>query len=381
MPDHGAVSAVNRDEDLRHLSEALGLAARIPVRPWPNPPVGAVVVRAGETVGRGAHHGAGSAHAERVALGEAGEAARGATLYCTLEPCNHHGRTPPCTEAILAAGVSRVVYGVDDPNPQATGGAERLRQAGLEVTGGVHAAACLDLIWPFVCTDQFARPYVELKTATSLDGRFGGAHDPQGQPTYLTGPAARRDVHVRRRWVDLVLVGSGTARHDRPRLDVRLADQLDDGPAAAPLAGVMAQAGAADAPLSCDRWLVFHAAGRSGALAAGAEGVPCTIGPDGHLDVHDLLGACQARGLHTVMVEGGPRVAASFLAAGVVDRWVQYLAPRVVGDGPSWPAWNQPATAGLHLTAATPVGDDLRVIWDRRDHHGERRRLAPGEVG
>ncbi|MEZ4388478.1 MAG: bifunctional diaminohydroxyphosphoribosylaminopyrimidine deaminase/5-amino-6-(5-phosphoribosylamino)uracil reductase RibD [Candidatus Krumholzibacteriia bacterium] len=367
-------------DDLRHVAEARDLAVAIPVRPWPNPPVGAVVVRDGVVVGRGAHHGAGTAHAERVALDAAGSAARGATLYCTLEPCHHHGRTPPCSGAIVDAGIARVVFGVRDPNPLAGGGADHLRGVGVEVLGGVLAAECLDLIWPFVCTDQFARPYVELKTATSLDGRFGRATDPPGQPGYLTGAAARRDVHARRRWVDLVLVGSGTARRDRPRLDARLADSPLDGPTAPPLAGVVARDGAAAAALDRDRWLVFHAAGRSGALAAGAEGVACAGGPDGQLDLHDLLSAGTARGVHALMVEGGPRLAASFLAAGLVDRWVQYVAPTVVGDGPAWPAWTAASPVDFTLSSVARLGRDLRLVWDRREVAAELRRLGTPEV-
>lgn len=379
MIDHDATEARACDDDLRSMSEARDLAVRIAERPWPNPPVGALVVRDGQVVGRGAHQGAGTAHAERLALDAAGDAARGATLYCTLEPCNHHGRTPPCTEAILAAGVSRVVFGVADPNPLATGGADRLRAAGVQVDGGVLASACLDLIWPFVCTDQFARPYVELKTATTLDGRFGRARDPQGVPTYLTGEPARRDVHVRRRWVDLVLVGSGTARHDHPRLDVRLADQPGDGPAAAPEAGVVARDHVADIRLARDRWLAFGAAGQVGGLPAGAEAIACGVDAHGYLRVADVLAACVDRGIHAVMLEGGPHLAASFLAAGVVDRWVQYLAPLVVGDGPTWPVGAPTVHGRFSLTSTARLGDDLRLVWDRRDFAAELRRLGGQE--
>jgi len=377
MIGNSVTEARTRHDDLRFLSEARDLAVRIDRRPWPNPPVGAVVVRDGEVVGRGAHQGAGTAHAERVALDQAGAAARGATLYCTLEPCDHHGRTSPCTDAILAAGIARVVHGVADPNPQAAGGAARLRQAGVRVDGGVDAWACLDLIWPFVCTDQFARPYVELKTATTLDGRFGRTRDPLGQPTYLTGEPARRDVHARRRWVDLVLVGGGTARHDHPRLDVRLADRPDDGPAEPPAAGVVARDHDADVRLVRDRWLAFGgpAAGDT-ELPPGAEAITCAADALGRPDVADVLAACAARGIHTVMLEGGPRLAASFLDAGLVDRWVQYLAPLAVGAGPTWPAGAVVGDRRFHLSRCDRLGDDLRVIWDRRDFAAEVRRLG-----
>lgn len=359
------------------MAEVLDLAVRIPGRPWPNPPVGAVVVRDGRVIGRGAHHGAGTLHAERIALAEAGEGAWGATVYCTLEPCNHHGRTGPCSEALIEAGVGRVVYGVSDPNPEARGGARRLREAGIEVAGGIMAGPCLELIWPFVCTDQFARPYVELKTATSLDGRFAGPDDPQGKPGYLTGEPARRDVHRRRRWVDLVLVGQGTARHDHPRLDVRLADRPEDGPAVLPLAGVAASNGGADAPLNRNRWLVFHADRGTGSLPADAEGVPVSTDAHGRLDPADLLQACAARGIRSVMVEGGPSLAASFLAAGLIDRWVQYVAPVQVGAGPSWPAWAPDAGVAFSLTSLDQLGHDVRMIWDRRDFATTLQQLQP----
>jgi diaminohydroxyphosphoribosylaminopyrimidine deaminase/5-amino-6-(5-phosphoribosylamino)uracil reductase len=365
--------------DHQHLREALGLAARIPRRPWPNPPVGCVVVREGEVVGRGAHLGAGEPHAERVALAEAGARARGATLYCTLEPCVHHGRTPPCTEAILAAGVRRVVAGVADRLPPAAGGADRLRREGLEVLVGVEAEACLEMIWPFVCSDGFARPYVELKTALSLDGRFGAAADPAGHPTYLTGDIARRDVHRRRRWVDLVLVGHGTARHDRPRLDARLAAHPDDGPREEPWAGCVVASAAADTPLARARWLVFHPEGKKADLAPGAEGVSCPTTAAGLVDPAAVLAACRDRGLHAVMVEGGPRLAAAFLAAGLVDRWVQYHAPRVLGAGPRWPEVFA-AAPDFTLTGCARLGGDLRAVWDRRDFHAALRgAVDPGE--
>jgi diaminohydroxyphosphoribosylaminopyrimidine deaminase/5-amino-6-(5-phosphoribosylamino)uracil reductase len=352
--------------DERHLREALRLAARIPRRPWPNPPVGCVVVRDGEVVGRGAHHGAGEAHAERRALAAAAGQTAGATLYCTLEPCNHHGRTPPCTEAIIEAGIGRVVVGVADRLPPAAGGAARLRAAGIEVTVGGLAADCLDLIWPFVCTEGFRRPYVELKTALSLDGRFGRAADPVGRPGYLTGEAARRDVHRRRRWVDLVLVGHGTARHDRPRLDARLASDPDDGPRTEPQAGCVVASVAADTRLERERWLVFHPEGKNASLVPGATGIACAATAGGLVDPRAIVAACQARGLHAIMVEGGPRLAAAFLAAGLVDRWVQYQAPLIVGDGPTWPPAIS-APQAFTLTRCERLGGDLRAVWDRRD--------------
>jgi len=365
-------------QDAARLREALDLAGRVGVRPWPNPPVGAVVVAGDTVVGRGAHQGAGTAHAERVALAEAGERARGATLYCTLEPCHHHGRTPPCTGAIAAAGIARVVVGVRDLNPVAAGGLAALREAGIavEVASGDLARACLDLVWPFVATDAFARPYVELKTATSLDGRFAGPDDPAGRPVYVTGEAARARVHARRRWSDLVLVGAGTARQDRPRLDTRLAAPGAPLPQAAPLAGVVAGAGEVPA-LPRDRWLLFHGGRLPADLPAGAEPVACPAAAGG-VDPAGLLAACAARGLHTVLLECGPTLAAAFLATGLVDRWCAWTAPSVLGGGATWPAEFPAPDQRFHLTASECVGDDLCAVWDRRDFADILRRASSG---
>lgn len=361
------------DQDARFLQDALDLAARIPRRPWPNPPVGAVVVHEGEVVGRGAHQGAGEAHAERIALAEAGPRARGATLYCTLEPCRHHGRTPPCTEAVLAAGIARVVIGIRDLNPPAGGGADQLHRAGLDVSVGVLGERCLELVWPFVASEAFARPYVELKTATSLDGRFGGVADPAGRPTYLTGEEARRQVHERRRWHDLVLVGAGTARHDRPRLDTRLVTAGAACPQAEPLAGCVTDGNWEAEPARLDRaqWLCFHPQDRPpdpSHLPAGAEPIACPAAAGG-VDPAGLLTVCQERGLQAIYLEGGPHLAAAFLSAGLVDRWVQYTSPLVLGGGATWPAaFAQDAASGAFtLTRCGRVGDDLCAVWDRRD--------------
>ncbi|MBK7702971.1 MAG: bifunctional diaminohydroxyphosphoribosylaminopyrimidine deaminase/5-amino-6-(5-phosphoribosylamino)uracil reductase RibD [bacterium] len=181
------IMAHNRS-DTEFMAEAHRVAQRLPRRPWPNPPVGAVVVRDGEIVGRGAHHGPGADHAEIVALRESGDAARGATLYVTLEPCNHQGRTPPCAPRVAGSGVVRVVVGARDPNPQvAGGGLDLLRAAGIDVTLGVLGRGCLELIWPYVVTEAFSRPFVTLKTATTLDGRFAPPGAPAGGPGLLHG--------------------------------------------------------------------------------------------------------------------------------------------------------------------------------------------------
>jgi len=360
------------------MAEALDLAKSVKSRTWPNPPVGAVVVAGGVIVGRGAHEGPGKPHAEPAALADAGEAARGATLYVTLEPCNHDGRTPPCAPAVVAAGVSRVVVAIRDPNPTVIGGGCRfLRDRGLDVTCGVSAEEALDLIWPFAATDNFTHTYVELKTAHSLDGWFAppGTDRTETEPVYLSGEAARLDVHCRRRRLDLVLVGEETVRADRPRLDCRLATGRKDLPDGEPMPGYV------DTDLSWtggfhrDRYLVFAGAGardsanRAIIEADGGEILFCREA-GGRVDPGSLCETAATRDLLTIMVEGGPRLAASFLNAGRVDRWVRYLTPVVLGDGVGWPAGiDRLPRQGLDysLTRHERMGADLLVIHDRRN--------------
>lgn len=361
--------------DRCYMDQALALARGVSGRTWPNPPVGAVLVRDGNVVGRGAHAGAGQPHAEPLALADAGDLARGATLYVTLEPCNHTGRTGPCAPAVFAAGVKRVVVGVRDPNPEVTGnGCRWLRDRGVEVVCGVRGEACLDLIWPFLCTDIFYHVFVELKTAVSLDGFF--APDPftraDQAPVYLTGPVARADVHRRRRRYDLVLVGEGTVRADHPRLDGRLAEGDPDVPRIDPAAGYVDTDLSYAGGFNREAYLVF--AGRSARGAANAAVIAADGGEviycaerNGKVDPAAILKACAERGLLTVMVEGGPRLASAFLAADLVDRWVQYQAPVVLGRGVSWPGMQAPPGASFSLTDAQRLGPDLRVILDRRD--------------
>ena len=360
------------------MAEAVALARSARSRTWPNPPVGAVVVKDGVIVGRGAHEGPGKPHAEPVALAEAGEASRGATLYVTLEPCNHEGRTPPCAPVVAASGVTRVVVAIRDPNPSVIGGGCRyLRDRGLDVTCGVLAEEALELIWPFVATDNFTHGYVELKTAHSLDGWFAppAAGRVETTPVFLSGEAARKDVHRRRRCLDLILVGEETVRADRPRLDGRLAAGRTDVPDSDPMAGYvdtdLSWAGGFDR----DHYVVFagvsasESANRSVIEADGGEILFCRESA-GRVDPAALCETAVLRDLLTVMVEGGPRLAASFLNAGRIDRWVRYLAPVILGDGVGWPGGSQipeVRSRDFSLTRHERVGDDLMVIHDRRN--------------
>jgi len=364
-------------EDTRWMAEAISLARGAAQRTWPNPPVGAVVVRQGEVVGRGAHQGAGQPHAEPVALAEAGAQAKGATLYVTLEPCNHQGRTAPCAPAVIASGVTRVVVANRDPNPTVIGGGCRyLRDRGVEVQCGVLAADALEMIWPFVVSRNFDQPYVELKTAHSLDGYFAPPASTRGEsaPVYLTGEEARRDVHRRRRRVDLVLVGEGTVSADRPRLDGRLVEGMPDVPTSDPVAAYV------DSDLSWrggfrrDRYLVFagddarHAAARAAIEADGGEFVFCRM-QNGRVDPADLVRQAAALGFLSLMVEGGPTLAGAFLKAGVVDRWIRYQAPLILGGGVGWPEGflaDGVVDRNFHLTSTQALGADLVTVHDRR---------------
>ncbi|WP_291085955.1 bifunctional diaminohydroxyphosphoribosylaminopyrimidine deaminase/5-amino-6-(5-phosphoribosylamino)uracil reductase RibD [Dietzia sp. UBA5065] len=303
---------VRRARERDALAEATALSASALGVSTPNPPVGAVVLdSAGEVVGRGATETPGGRHAEVVALDRAGERSRGGTLLVTLEPCDHHGRTGPCTARALAAGVARVVYAVGDPNPVAAGGAETLRRAGVEVIPADDdevAAAQDGPLRAWLHRQRVGRPLVTWKYAATLDGRVAAA---DGTSRWITGPASRRHVHGRRQEVDALVVGTGTLRADDPSLTAR----LDDGTPAPrqPLRAVM---GLTDVPAD-----------------AAVRG---TDGRFRHLATRDPAAALDLLGdVHHVLIEGGPRLAGAFLAADLVDEVEAYLAPLVLGAGRS----------------------------------------------
>ncbi|MBN1425293.1 bifunctional diaminohydroxyphosphoribosylaminopyrimidine deaminase/5-amino-6-(5-phosphoribosylamino)uracil reductase RibD [Candidatus Fermentibacteria bacterium] len=323
--------------DEHWMGRAAALARRGEGRTSPNPLVGAVLVNEGRVVGAGFHARAGGPHAEIVALKAAGPAARGADLYVTLEPCAHHGRTPPCADALVAAGVRRVVAGVQDPNPLVDGrGFARLAVAGVEIRVGVLAPLCQRLIEPYAVAMAAGRPFVHLKMAFSADGRIAPA---TGSSRWITGPAARRCAHRLRSRLDAVLVGITTVLMDDPALDVR----LSGAPRAQPRAVVL-DAGARTPPQarllrpgSDGPPLILCAADaprqRVAALAAaGARVVPVPEEPPGMLHIPSVLEALAHEGIQSILVEGGGQVAGSFLAAGVVDRATIFLAPVFLGS-------------------------------------------------
>lgn len=332
MIDPAAVEALMRD--------ALDLARLGPVVD-PNPRVGAVVADVdGRVVGRGHHRGAGTPHAEVVALAGAGAAARGGTAVVTLEPCDHTGRTGPCSAALSAAGVARVVFAQADPNPTAAGGATTLRGAGVQVEQGPlgEEAAALNRAWSFAVAA--GRPRVVWKFAATLDGRSAAA---DGTSRWITGPEARADVHRLRAEAGAVLVGTGTALADDPRLTARHPDGTLLG--RQPLRVVMGQRD----------------------LPVGARVLDDTAGT-WHARTHDpaaVLHELFDRGVRQVWLEGGPTVAAAFLTEHLVDEVVAYLAPTLLGAGPAAVADLGIPSLGqalqLRLDEITTIGRDLRV--------------------
>ncbi|MBI1846175.1 MAG: bifunctional diaminohydroxyphosphoribosylaminopyrimidine deaminase/5-amino-6-(5-phosphoribosylamino)uracil reductase RibD [Candidatus Rokubacteria bacterium] len=355
------------------MRRALELAARARGLTSPNPMVGAVVVSDGRVVGEGYHRHAGAPHAEIEALAAAGAAARGATLYVTLEPCNHHGRTPPCAPAVAASGVARVVCAIADPNPfVAGGGAPTLRAAGLEVVTGVLAAEAAALNRVFLTAVGERRPHVLLKAAATLDGKIADLH---GASRWITGEAARRHAHRLRSEVDAIVVGVGTALRDDPALTVRLDAPWPREPlrvvldvaARTPATARLITAGTAA------RALIAIGEGapapRVAALReAGATVVSCPAA-DGRVDPAAALRALFERDVRAVLLEGGGEVHASFLAAGLVDRVAIFLAPVLLGGraAPSVLAGEGlplKSAARLGPLAVTRVGDDLLVEAD-----------------
>lgn len=329
--------------EIAAMRRALELAALAPGRISPNPRVGCVLLDADEAArSEGAHRGAGTAHAEVDALRRAGDSARGGTAVVTLEPCAHQGRTGPCTTALVEAGVTRVVFGMRDPDPLAAGGADDLRRHGIDVEGGVlgNDAASLNRAWAF--SVERARPFVTWKLAATLDGRSAAA---DGTSAWITGPAARRDVHRLRAQADAVVVGTGTVLADDPRLTVRSEGGVLLPVRDQPLRVVV---GRSHVPDTAQVW---------------SDDAP-TLQVRTH-DVRAVLTELNDSQVRQVWLEGGPRLAGAFLAAGVIDEIVAYVAPALLGSGRA--ALAQAGVSTLDLVHrlsfddVTPVGPDLRV--------------------
>lgn len=328
---------MTRETDEIHMAHALRLAARGNGSCWPNPAVGCVIVNGDVIVGRGTTQPGGRPHAERVALAQAGAAARGATAYVTLEPCAHHGKTSPCAEALVAAGVGRVVTALTDPDPRVAGrGHAILRAAGIDVTEGVLTTEAADVTAGFLKRVTRGLPFVTLKLAATLDGRIATA---SGESRWITSAPSRRAVHAMRMSHDAVLVGSGTARADDPDLTVR-----DMGATRQPVRIVTdrllshrpdSRLGrtAREVPV----WLVHGTdapePARAAWTAAGAKLIPCPV-TAGHLDLAQAFRLLAAEGLTRVFCEGGGTLAAGLIRAGLVDRLALISAGALIGaDG------------------------------------------------
>jgi diaminohydroxyphosphoribosylaminopyrimidine deaminase / 5-amino-6-(5-phosphoribosylamino)uracil reductase len=358
----------------RFMQRALELAERARGLTSPNPMVGAVVVTAaGEIVGEGFHARAGEPHAEIEALRAAGGRARGATLYVTLEPCAHHGRTPPCAPAVIEAGVARVVAAIGDPNPLVGGrGLDLLRAAGIEVRIGVGAAEAERQNRVFLTAMRERRPHVTLKAGMTLDGKIADLH---GASRWITGDAARHRAHRLRSESDAIVVGIGTVLRDDPELTVRLGEPWPREPlrvvldtaARTPVGARLIRAGRPSSTV------IAVGAGapepRVRALAAsGATIVACGT-RDGRVDLGALLTDLFARDVRAVLVEGGGEVHGAFLDAGLVDRVAMFAAPLLIGGRGATPVVGG---AGRELKSAvrlggftvTPLGDDLLVEAD-----------------
>jgi diaminohydroxyphosphoribosylaminopyrimidine deaminase/5-amino-6-(5-phosphoribosylamino)uracil reductase len=319
-------------DDLAMMEQALALGAGARLRAHPNPWVGAVLADAHGAVATGATAAPGGPHAEVAALAAAGQRARGATLWCTLEPCSHHGRTPPCADALVGAGVRRVVVGLADPDPRVAGrGLERLRRAGVEVVVGMAREAVEAQLAPYLKHRRTGRPWVVLKLAATLDGCTAA---PDGSSQWITGLEARADAHRLRAESDAVLVGAGTVRADDPGLTVRLVAGPD------PLRVVLGTA-----PERARVHPALELAGDPG-------------------EVLDTLGG---RGIVQVLVEGGATVAGAFHRAGLVDRYVVYLAPKLLGGDDGRALFAGPGAATLtdawdgHIVDVSRLGPDLRI--------------------
>lgn len=353
-------------EDREFMARALALAERGLFTTTPNPRVGCVIVRGGEIVGEGFHERAGESHAEVNALRATGGRAEGATIYVTLEPCVHHGRTPPCVEALLAAKVKRVVVAMGDPNPKVSGrGFAALRAAGVDVASGLLEVEARELNVGFVSRMIRGRPWIRLKVAATLDAKTALA---SGESQWITGEAARRDGHLWRARACAILTGIGTVKDDDPRLTVRDVETprqplrlLVDSRLEVPLTARILEGGKLLVAAAIDD------RAKIGALRDRGAEVVVLPNAAGKVELDDLVRELGRRALNEVHVEAGFRLNGSLVAAGVVDELLVYIAPKVIGETGrgmfNLPAIERLADARrLRLTDVAQIGDDVRLM-------------------
>jgi diaminohydroxyphosphoribosylaminopyrimidine deaminase/5-amino-6-(5-phosphoribosylamino)uracil reductase len=367
-----SAAADRRFMDMRFMDLALSLGRRGLGKTWPNPAVGAVIVKDGVIVGRGWTQPGGRPHAEVEALRRAGEAARGATLYVTLEPCSHHGKTPPCADAVIAAGITRVVSALEDPNPEVAGqGHARLRAAGIIVDVGVGAEEARHDHAGHIRRMRQGRPHVMLKLAISADGKAGAAGP---KPVAITGEAVRERVHLLRAHNDAIMVGIGTVLSDDPMLTCRLPGMAKDSPVrivADSMLRLPVNSRLVQSAYETPVWaLTGLAAPQASEFALLPLGVEVLRSPQsaGWLDLKDGLEFLAAKGITRLMVEGGPALAAAFVAADLVDEAVLFHAPKIVGpDGVDALATDamEALTRRLKRVNSEPVGTDRQVNYAR----------------
>ena len=364
---------VSADVDRRFMELALTLGRRGLGRTWPNPAVGAVIVKDGVIVGRGWTQPGGRPHAEVEALRRAGDAARGATLYVTLEPCSHYGKSPPCADAVIAAGIARVVSALEDPNPEVAGqGFSQLRATGIAVDVGVGAAAARRDHAGHILRMTAGRPHVLLKLAISADGKAAAAG---GKPVAITGEAVRDRVHCLRARSDAIMVGIGTVLTDDPLLTCRLLGMAKYSPVRVVLDTTLrlpVGARLVQTAHYTPTWVVAGAQAPPEAenvlLAHGVEVLrsPASVH---RIDLKDALEFLAAKGITRLMVEGGPALAAAFLAADLVDEAILFHAPKIIGtDGVDALASDSASalTSRLKLVAREPVGADTQETYERK---------------
>jgi len=353
-------------EDLKFMSLAVREAYKAKGKTLPNPAVGAVIVKNGKVISKAYHEKAGRPHAEALAIEKAGDKAKDATLYVTLEPCNHYGKTPPCTEKIIKAGIKEVVIGIRDPNPVASGGVERLKAAGIKVKKNVFKKRCFELISDFIVNVKYSRPFVSLKLASTLDGFIA---DEKGNSKWITSKKSRTYVHKLRSYHNAVMVGIGTVLKDDPLLNVRFVKTFFQPKAVVvdkelkiPLNSKLVKKRAQDLIIiTSERALLNYKAGILKDF--GVKLLPVSL-EEGSLNLKEAFEILRnSLGIYSVMCEGGSRLAGYLLSEGLIDELFVFYAPKVFGGGVNL-FYNGNIKENLTLVRCLNSGGDmLGVFW------------------